>query len=267
VDRETTSPGTSSVATSDRDDWDRHWQEYARSSAGNPAQEFRRRLIIKLLSPVSTPARILDVGSGTGDLALDLRGIFPDAEIVGIELSESGVELARAKVPDALFVQQDLLAPAPPPAGLQGWATHAVCSEVLEHVDEPGRLLANARAFMGPGCKLVVTVPGGPITRYDAHIGHRKHFRPDDLATLLRDSGFEVLRATGAGFPAFNLYRLLMLALGRRLIGVAGSVTPSAPALVVSKFFGALLRRDTRLSRRGWQIVAVARRPDPETVG
>jgi len=267
VDRETTSTGTSSVATSDRDDWDRHWQEYARSSASNPAQEFRRRLIIKLLAPVSSRARILDIGSGTGDLALDLRGIFPNAEIVGIELSESGVELARAKVPDALFVQQDLLAPAPPPAGLQGWATHAVCSEVLEHVDDPGRLLANAQAFMGPGCRLVVTVPGGPITRYDAHIGHRRHFRPEDVAALLRDSGFEVVRASGAGFPAFNLYRLLMLALGRRLIGVAGSAMPSAPARTVSRFFGALLRRNTRLSRGGWQIVAVARRATPETPG
>ena len=162
-------------------------------------------------------------------------------------------------------MRRDLLADTAPPAELVAWATHAVCSEVLEHVDEPGRLLRNARRFMAPGCRLVVTVPGGPITKYDTHIGHRRHFRPDELAAILHDSGFEVLRATGAGFPAFNLYRLLMLALGRRLIEVAGSATPSAPARAIGGLFGALLRRNVSLSRRGWQIVAVARLPEAGT--
>jgi SAM-dependent methyltransferase len=264
VDRVSTAPaGVSLAGAEDRDDWDRHWKEYARSSAGNPAQEFRRRLVLRLLAPSAGTPRILDVGSGTGDLALDLRRAFPEAELAGIELSEAGVELARAKVPDARFVRRDLLVDAPPPADLVAWATHAVCSEVLEHVDEPGRLLGNARPFMGPGCRLIVTVPGGPITAYDTHIGHRRHFRPDELAALLRDAGFEVLRATGAGFPVFNLYRLLMLALGRRLVDVAGSETPSLPARAVSGLFGTLLRRNVSLSSRGWQIVAVAQLPEP----
>jgi hypothetical protein len=74
-----------------------------------------------------------------------------------------------------------------------------------------------------------------------------------------------VLLATGAGFPFFSLYRLVMLALGRRLIDVAGSSTPSAPARAVGFVFGTLLRRNVSLSRRGWQIVAVARLSDPGT--
>jgi len=249
------------VAPDGRDDWDRHWQEYARSSAGNPAQEFRRRLILRLLSPDRIRPRILDVGAGTGELAADLRRAFPDAELVGLELSEAGIEYARTKVTDAVFLQRDLLDDIPPPLELDAWATHAVCSEVLEHVDEPRRLLGNARRFMGPGCRLVVTVPGGPVTAYDRHIGHRRHFRAEELAALLRDSGFEVMRATGAGFPIFNLYRLLMLALGRRLIGHAGAMSPSAPARTIACLFALLLRRNVSLSRRGWQVVAVARLP------
>lgn len=260
--RASTGPGDPEASATERDDWDRHWDEYAESAAGNPAQEFRRRLILQLLAPGERPRRILDIGSGTGDLAADLRVAYPDAELLGIELSRSGVEHARAKVPDAVFVQRDLLDGGSPEAEHERWATHAVCSEVLEHVDEPARLLSSARAYMAPGCRLVVTVPGGPMTEYDRHIGHRRHFRPGELATLLHSADFEVIEATGSGFPAFNLYRLVMRALGRRLIDVARSAKPSPPARAATRIFGGLLRHNVRLSTRGWQIVAIARLPE-----
>jgi trans-aconitate methyltransferase len=262
VHHEPTGPSDADVPAPDRDDWDCHWHEYAGSAAGNPAQEFRRRLILRLLSPKVPPRRILDIGSGTGDLAAVLRQTYPDAELLGLELSHAGIEHSRRKVSDAVFVQRDLTVDDPPYAGYMGWATHAVCSEVLEHVDDPGLLLSNSRAYMAPGCRLIVTVPGGPMTSYDRHIGHRRHFRPDELAGLVRDSGFDVLQASGAGFPIFNLYRLLMQALGRRLIDVAGSTRPSVPARAARSVFGLLLRLNVRLSGRGWQIVATARLPD-----
>ena len=73
---------------------------------------------------------------------------------------------------------RDLLRDPAPDAEWAGWATHAVCSEVLEHVDEPVVLLRNARSWLAPGCRLVVTVPGGPMSAFDRHIGHRRHFSP-----------------------------------------------------------------------------------------
>jgi SAM-dependent methyltransferase len=249
------------VSPVSRDDWDRHWHEYAHSAAGNPAQEFRRLLVSRVLATGLPPRRILDIGAGTGDLAAELRNAYPDAELLGLELSRSGVERARKKVRGAVFVQRDLMVDTTT-GEHRGWATHAVCSEVLEHVDDPARLLSNARAYMAPGCRLVVTVPGGPMTAYDRHIGHRRHFRPEELAELLRESGFEEVRATGAGFPVFNLYRLLMRVLGRRLVEVAGAASPSLAARGAARVFRALLRRNVRLSSRGWQIAAIARRPD-----
>src|SRR5437773_1070670 len=78
------------------------------------------------------------------------------------------------------------------------WATHAVCSEVIEHVDDPRRLLSSARAYMSPGCKLVLTAPGGPMSAFDRHIGHRRHWDPRDIKTLLLDAGFLPEHVTGA---------------------------------------------------------------------
>jgi SAM-dependent methyltransferase len=245
----------------DRDDWDRHWDAYATAAAVNPAQEFRRRLILKLLTGVDAASRIVDIGSGTGDLAAQLRRALPEGQLLGLELSRKGVELSHEKVPGATFVQWDLLRAQEPPDAYRDWATHAVCSEVLEHVDDPVLLLRNASRFLAPGCLLVVTVPGGPITRFDEHIGHRRHFSADDLGEVLADAGFDVVRASGAGFPVFNAYRLLMRALGDRLVDCAASETPpSAAARGAGTVFDRLLRMNTRLSARGWQIVAVARR-------
>ena len=43
----------------------------------------------------------------------------------------------------------------------------------------------------------VVTVPGGPRSALDLHIGHRRHFTPDDISQVLTDAGFKVEFATG----------------------------------------------------------------------
>src|SRR5205807_8374498 len=131
----------------------------------------------------------------------------PDAQVLGLELSASGVQIAARKVPAAEFLEFDLLQPHEPPGSRRAWATHAVCSEVLEHLDDPERLLVNAHAWMAPACKLIVTVPGGPMSAFDKHIGHRQHYRPEDLRCLLERAGFRVDLASGAGYPFFDLYR------------------------------------------------------------
>jgi ubiquinone/menaquinone biosynthesis C-methylase UbiE len=48
------------------------------------------------------PARILDVGTGTGAGALALARRFPQAEIVGVDLSERMLEQARRNTPEDL---------------------------------------------------------------------------------------------------------------------------------------------------------------------
>ena len=247
-----------------RDDWNRHWQEYSRTAEENPAQKYRRELIFSLLglSGSGAAARILDIGSGQGDMAAALLSRFPSAQVLGLELSQSGVEISRRKVPRARFVQRDLLKQSEVPAELRGWATHAVCSEVIEHVDGPGRLLANARAYMAPGGLLVLTAPGGPMSAFDKHIGHRKHWLPSEIATVLGQAGYEPIRSTGAGFPFFNLYRSVVILRGRKLIDDVRSSpegTTSLSARIVMAVFQKLIRKGLNSSYRGWQMIATAR--------
>ncbi len=72
-------------------DWDN------RRSPGN-LDQFEAAL--DAVSP--SPCRVLDLGTGTGAAAFVLAHRFPDAEIVGVDLSEGMLEQARRKVPPEL---------------------------------------------------------------------------------------------------------------------------------------------------------------------
>jgi SAM-dependent methyltransferase len=248
--------------TAMHDDWDRHWAGSATSASQNPAQAMRRRIIRRLLGQSGQGARILDIGCGQGDMVAELRRHHPTAELCGIDFSQYGVDVARSKVPSARFEQRNLLQRGDPIPELAAWATHALCAEVLEHVDEPELLLANAKDYLAPGCRLVVTVPGGPMSAFDRRIGHRRHYTADLLRRTLVAAGFEPERVTGAGFPFFDLYRLVVIMRGRRLvsdIGAAADGSPSLPARAVMAAFWPLLALPVPGNRLGWQIVGVGR--------
>jgi SAM-dependent methyltransferase len=253
----------SSQLRASHDDWDAHWEHYAQSAAQNPAQIMRHGIIARLLCEDAKAKRIFDLGSGQGDLIQKLEPLLPDARFVGVELSESGVAISRRKVPAATFLAADVFQAPPALAEFSGWATHAVCSEVLEHVDDPVEFLKRARPYLAENARLIVTVPGGPISAFDRHIGHRQHFDRAKVRSILEEAGYAVERTYLAGFPFFNLYRLLIVARGGRLVqdAQAGSAgAPSGMARFAMKVFRVLFHANLLDSPFGWQVVAAARK-------
>ncbi|MDA3039291.1 MAG: class I SAM-dependent methyltransferase [Actinomycetota bacterium] len=250
------------------DDWESHWTDYASSAEQNPAQAWRRKLVIEALS-AGPSATIIDIGSGQGDFARDLLRVRPDVAFHGLELSVSGVEKSRTKVPAGHFHQVDLLASTQPIPELERLGDVLVCTEVLEHVDEPALLLASAVRYGRPGAQVLVTVPGGPRTAFDRHIGHRRHYTRVAFRELLTTSGLEVESVEAAGFPFFNLYRAVVFARGSKLIEDVGSQalgTAASPATAFAlKAFSRLFRLNRPTGRLGWQLIAIARVPEPST--
>lgn len=248
-----------------QDDWDAHWDHYAQSAAENPAQRMRHAIIARLLCEEAGKGtmHLFDLGSGQGDLVQKLEPLLPNARFVGAELSESGVAISQRKVPHATFIVADIFQP---PAALNeftNWATHAVCSEVLEHVDDPVAFLKRARDYLATGARLIVTVPGGPMSAFDRHIGHRQHFDRRKIHSMLEQAGYQVERTCLAGFPFFNLYRLLVIARGRRLAQDVESksegISPGLASLAM-KVFRFLFHANLLDSPFGWQVVATARK-------
>jgi SAM-dependent methyltransferase len=254
------------VNTFGRDDWNLHWTEYTDATEENPAEEYRRKTVLVLLGlrGAGSGVQVLDIGSGQGDMAAAIHAKFPSAEILGLELSHSGVEISRKKVPGVQFAQRNLLEDSVIPPDQKNWATHAVCSEVIEHVDDPVHLLRNAREYMRPDCVLVLTAPGGPMSAFDKHIGHRKHFQPKEIETLFREAGYIPEYVGRAGFPFFNLYRCVVILRGRKLIeDVSTQRNPSGSRLaqMVMSIFNFLFQFNLHPCRWGWQMVGKARVP------
>jgi len=240
------------------DNWNRHWSEFGAAAEVGPTPKYRRRLILRLLEeiPKDGSARMLEIGSGTGVFAEEFCRRFPRSCFLGLELSAVGVDASNRRSLPAKFLQRDLLQPASSQAGLDFSATDALCTEVLEHLDEPGVLLRNAAAYMKPGCRLIVTVPGGPMNAFYRHIGHRRHYSPKELTTVLESVGFSVERTWAAGFPFFNLFRLYLTWSGDKFIQTV-SGEPSLLVRIAGKLCDAAFHLN--LMRWGWQTIAVAR--------
>ena len=258
----------SDPARSSQDDWDAHWASYADSAESNPAQRMRQDLIVQLLCETAdgSEARIFDIGSGQGDLLRQIQPLRPRAKLLGAELSARGVAISQRKLPEATFIAADIYEPPAILDDFAGWATHAICSEVLEHVEDPVSFLKQARKYLTPGATLIVTVPGGPMSAFDRHIGHRQHFDRQKTRAILEQAGYAIERVYLAGFPFFNLYRLLVIARGKRLardVGTQSRPITSAAAGSMMKLFRSLFRFNLRDSRFGWQVIAVARKTSP----
>ena len=250
-------------ARSERDDWDAHWDQYAIAAEHNPAQAYRRGLAMRLLERAGSPERLLDIGSGQGDFLVDAAARWPHASLVGLEASRRGNEITRAKLPAASFALVDLSQDLAPDPRLANWATHALCSEVLEHVDDPVAFLRHARAYLAPGARLVVTVPGGPMSAFDKRIGHRRHYSPEILRRTFNEAGLSIATTFGAGFPFFNLYRRIVIARGERLVRDAAgwSEHPSVAARAAMAAFRPLLAASLPRSPWGTQVIGVAYEP------
>jgi len=154
-------------------------------------------VVTRLVGP--TPVRVVDVGCGTGAFTAHLASLGHD--VVGIDSSPSGIEIAREAHPHLRFVQTSAEA-APELAPFDV----ATCLEVVEHCFLPRDFARGVRGLLKPGGRAIFTTPyHGYIKnllivafgRFDAHVGalwdygHIKFWSIRTLRTLLVESGFE----------------------------------------------------------------------------
>ncbi|MDL2342952.1 peptide chain release factor N(5)-glutamine methyltransferase [Deinococcus sp. MIMF12] len=92
-----------------------------RALVPRPETEWLLHLALEALRPLAAP-RVLDVGTGTGALALGLKAARPDAHVTATDLSPQALTLARENAVlnglDVAFVEGSLLAGLPGPFDL-----------------------------------------------------------------------------------------------------------------------------------------------------
>ncbi|MCM1162867.1 MAG: bifunctional demethylmenaquinone methyltransferase/2-methoxy-6-polyprenyl-1,4-benzoquinol methylase UbiE [Muribaculaceae bacterium] len=197
-----------------------------------------RRRAVKLLAPASRYSRVLDIATGTADIAIKLASLNATPEVVGIDLSEGMLAIGRDKVARSAL-----------PAGCQITLRQADCLELpFEAESFDGAICAyGVRNFasiprglramwrvLRPGGRLVIlelSTPTSPLVRPFYHL-YTRHIIPlagrmvskdvraysylpesiaavpqgGEMTRLLTEAGFASARTITLCFGACSIY-------------------------------------------------------------
>lgn len=173
------------------------------------------------------PRRVLDFGCGIGSSAPHLREAFPGAEIVGLDVSEKSLAVARTRFPGvAEFVAYDGGEALPVPRQAFDLVFSAC---VFHHIDpaEHVPLLRRLRTLLTPAGVLTIFEhnPLNPVTRYIVATcpfdANAELIPGGEFARRQRDAGFRSVRIAFTGyFPArLKAFRRLEPLLARIPLG------------------------------------------------
>jgi SAM-dependent methyltransferase len=141
----------------------------------------------------STGQRVLEIGAGIGNIT---QRLIPREHYVASDINPHYLHYLRnlsfAK-PYLEVAHANLDQPADFEA-LEGRFDTVICLNVLEHVPDPHRALANMFRCLEPGGRLVLYVPRGPglYSRLDEVLGHRCRYTTTMLRDELASAGFEI---------------------------------------------------------------------------
>ena len=138
-----------------------HWDDYYGGLLRmNAYTRARYDIVCECVHDAALPreGRILDMGCGDGALTGVLQERLRLA-VAGVDTSEKGLALARE-----MFARRGLAGDFKRVGGYDTGFTDAsfnvvVCSDVIEHVDDPGAMLKEILRLLVPGGRLIVTTP------------------------------------------------------------------------------------------------------------
>ena len=167
------------------------WLAFGAGGKADTVQHFLERRGLK-------PARLLELGAGTGAVIAECQRRGLAEEYWAVDYSAPAIEHLRATAPGVHAVVADVTAADALPA--QHFDV-VVLSHVIEHVEEPSRLLAAVKRLDADYCIFEVPLDDLPAERIKSLFrdrsrnaaGHVQFFTGRTFEQLIRDNGFEIL--------------------------------------------------------------------------
>ncbi len=117
----------------------------------------RHQVIAEQVAKLPPGSTIFEYGCGPGHVIGPIAKMFPQHDFVGFDFSASAVEVINKGAAERGM--KNLTASTTLPSGK---FDAVICSEVLEHVVEPWKLLAEVEAYVKPDGLIIISVPQGP---------------------------------------------------------------------------------------------------------
>lgn len=162
--------------------------------------------------------KVLDVGCGGGILAESMarRG----AEVMGIDMGEAPLQVANLhKLESGVEVEYRRITAEALAGEMAGQFDVVTCMEMLEHVPDPGSVIAACAALVKPGGQVFFsTINRNPKSYLFAIVGAEyllrllprgthdfaKFIRPSELEDWSRNAGLELRELTGMSYNPFS---------------------------------------------------------------
>jgi len=204
----------------------------------------RRRLFAREINKTGLPrtSRVLDVGTSTGANLRLLRDLgFQAAD--GLDFSQEAIRYCREK---GLGVVRQGDACDMPFADES--FNLVLATDIIEHVDDDMKALREIGRVLGPGGRVLITVPAFPILwgLQDRVSQHKRRYIRRDLADRVTRAGFSIETCY-----YFNFLLFLPILVGRRLIDIFRLNVQSEAQLnspLLNRMLGAIFAADVAMA-------------------
>ncbi|PWU11017.1 MAG: hypothetical protein C5B47_01295 [Verrucomicrobia bacterium] len=178
--------------------------------------------LIPLIHQLQTGYRLLEVGCGTGALLSKLAHICQEGEVIGMDLHNEAVEVAKKRTP-CKVVSGNILDPPE-----LGQFDIVGAFDVIEHLEDHVAALMGLSKLLRPGGKILLTVPAHMSlwSYFDEAACHKRRYNLHSLVSALKSAKLQPLYMTEFMMGTFPL-----IWLGRRLFSsrkVSSSITEQA---------------------------------------
>jgi ubiquinone/menaquinone biosynthesis C-methylase UbiE len=176
--------------------YDRRWYKYIQDTLSfliaylqpNPTSEY-----------LSGNEQILDIACGTGELEKLLLNSYPQLQIIGVDISENMLEMARSKLPNLEFIKAEAIAL---PFDTSSFDL-AITASAFHYFDRPDLALTEIHRVLKPNGKLIImdwcrdywTCKALDLFLKVFDPAHKGCYNQEELQNFLAIAGFKVVNA------------------------------------------------------------------------
>ncbi|MDH3380268.1 MAG: class I SAM-dependent methyltransferase, partial [Gammaproteobacteria bacterium] len=152
-----------------------------------PLYELAKSLVIE-----QGMQNVIDVGCGPGIKLMSL--IAPVANVFGID-QKSAVDYCRTAYNSGTFLVDNFEDPA---IELSEEFDLVICSDVIEHLEDPDQLLSYIKRYCNPSTLILISTPDrdkvrGKDCNFCPQKEHIREWNSEEYSNYLKKSGFEII--------------------------------------------------------------------------
>jgi 2-polyprenyl-3-methyl-5-hydroxy-6-metoxy-1,4-benzoquinol methylase len=174
----------------------------AAKCSGGTSRGDIKEMVLRIINSYGINGAILDFGAGTGGL-IKVLAQKRELELCAVDILERPIDLPA----HVTWHQQDLNEQL---SELCGPFDAVICSEVIEHLENPRSVFRNIATVLKPRGKLLLTMPNQENIRSFLTLIFRGHFAsfmgpeyPAHITALLRMDIVRICRETGFSDPKY----------------------------------------------------------------